>query len=35
LHTTTVTGTTSMMIVTLSRIGDATAVIAISITISR
>ncbi len=35
LHTTMVTGATSMMVVTLSRKGEATAVIAISMTISR
>ncbi len=35
LQTTMVTGTTSMMIVTLSRIGDAIAVISMNITIRR
>ncbi len=35
LQTTTVTGATSMIVVTLSRNGDATAVMAMSITISR
>ena len=34
-HTTMVTGATSMIVVTLSRNGDAIAVIAISMTISR
>ena len=35
VHTTIVTGTTSMIVVTLSRNGDAIAVISISMTISR
>lgn len=34
-HTTMVTGATSMMVVTLSRNGEAIAVMAISISISR
>ena len=35
VHTTIVTGATSMIVVTLSRNGDAIAVITISMTISR
>ena len=35
VHTTIVTGATSMIVVTLSRNGDAIAVISISMTISR